>query len=276
MRRKYCSCAGFTLAELVVVIAILFVVFFAVKSCKNPAESKDSGSILSFFNQPPPKSKDGFEFILRSLNSPNAHGAPLRMRPAENAKIVRRIKRFESYSISGREINGFIEVQLVRDRAVGWLSKDIISPHGRFGHILWTATKSFLSPMLNLKTILDIIVGVFLAFLIMKFFGQRLGGVISSKIDLATIAVAGFSTIFMQGITRDLIPFSLEVARMELGFARGALMVQGAFPGIIASLFANHLFGRSYEKLSPIENFFGVTTFFLMYLAWGYGAGWWV
>jgi len=261
------SKSGLTLIELVVIIAIISGAIFAIKGCDSPTVKKTMGYIFPS----PPISKDGFGAGLRSLNSPKAHGAPLYSKPDSRSKVVRRLERFESYSVSGNEKNGFTHVKMAKDGAIGWLNFDSIASKGT----IWKGTKAFFGPMLNLKTIISIILGVFGSFVFIKICGHNIGGVISNKIDLATVISAAISTIFMQHATRELIPFSLQLARVELGFAMSATVVQSFFPSIIAAAISNHLFGRSYEKLSIFQNVLGISIFFMLYLCWGYGAGWW-
>lgn len=279
---------------ILVIILLITISYYKKKGIfKPPARFKDwppslkilvilifTCGFLVITDKPDVKDKDGFYGNSYPLNDPNSHGIPLLASPNQKAEIIRTINRFENYMKSGKNENGYVQVKMERDRAIGWLPEDIIHPKPSktwesFKLGIVKTAEDFFKALNKMSSIIGIIFGLILAGLFNLIFRRDKAETYKRRIDFATVIIAASGAISAQIVIRNLAPFSHKVAAIEAAGARGCLLISYLLPTIISSGISDIIFGRC-KKISAIGDFiFGLALFFMLYLAWGYIAAWW-
>jgi len=235
---------------------------------------------IALLLRPPMTDEDGFGVVLTKLNSLKAHGLPLLSKPGSDSDTIRRVKRFESFSTSGKIENGYLQVKMNSDGSIGWLLKDIAQPRaketlGSFQRAVSYTSRDFCSVLFRWRSAAEIAGGLLLVASMFALFGRTRADSYSRKIDFVAILLAAAGSLGTKIVIRKLVPFSPEVYLLELTFARGCLLIQYALPTMLASFMANLFFGKCRKALAVLEFVAVFICIFLLYIGWGYGAAWW-
>lgn len=235
--------------------------------------------IISIISMPGVVDEDGFRIVEYTLNDPSVHLVPLLSSPNPTANVIRIVERFEHYSLSGKNENGYVQVKMVKDNAIGWLPENLFKLNRKLAMLKFgakTTIRDFYITLKHWSSIGPIILGFLAAALYFLILEYKMATLLSRYNDIFGFFLAAIITFGAQITVREIEPFSQIVARHELIFARGCNTVRYLLPVYISIGIVILVFNKKANKISELKDFLlGLFTFFAFYLLWGYNAGWW-